>query len=169
MRVERTIIRVKGKGLVAKKVESETSERPLFLSKWCVTTLKERHERRRPSVSLSASSRLRSSICSGACCGTTGLIGSRPTSQPSSRLWDAGCRDGRAMNGPCPNEPTETADLYAEEAAGQGPSTRTGSDRLHRPSCAMSFEASTAGAGCPDVFRRRISGGRDIGPGPWQC
>lgn len=47
VRVERTIIRVKGKGLVAKKVKSETSERPLFLPKWCITMLKERRERRR--------------------------------------------------------------------------------------------------------------------------
>lgn len=43
--VQRTIVRVKGKGLVAKRVKSRASERGLHLPSWCVELLKARRVR----------------------------------------------------------------------------------------------------------------------------
>ena len=45
--VRRTIIRVQGKGLVAKRVKSRASERGLILPPWCVELLRERRVRLR--------------------------------------------------------------------------------------------------------------------------
>lgn len=44
--VQRTIVRVTGKGLVAKRVKSRASERALLLPPWCVELLKARRVRR---------------------------------------------------------------------------------------------------------------------------
>ncbi len=44
--VQRTIVRVTGKGLVAKRVKSRASERALLLPPWCVDLLKARRVRR---------------------------------------------------------------------------------------------------------------------------
>ena len=44
--VRRTIIRVQGKGLVAKRVKSKASERGLIMPSWCIEMLKERRVRR---------------------------------------------------------------------------------------------------------------------------
>lgn len=43
--VQRTIVRVKGKGLVAKRVKSRASERGLMLPSWCVELLRTRRVR----------------------------------------------------------------------------------------------------------------------------
>ena len=43
--VQRTIVRVKGKGLVAKRVKSRASERALLMPPWCVGLLKVRRVR----------------------------------------------------------------------------------------------------------------------------
>lgn len=45
MTVQRTIIRVQGQGLVAKRVKSRASERRLLLPSWCVDLLKARRVR----------------------------------------------------------------------------------------------------------------------------
>lgn len=45
MQVVRTIVPVKGVGLVAKRVKSKTSERPLMLPVWCVEMLRARRVR----------------------------------------------------------------------------------------------------------------------------
>ena len=42
----RTIIRVQGKGLIAKRVKSKASERGLIMPSWCVEMLRERRVRR---------------------------------------------------------------------------------------------------------------------------
>ena len=44
--VHRTIIRVQGKGLIAKRVKSKASERGLIMPSWCVEMLRERRVRR---------------------------------------------------------------------------------------------------------------------------
>lgn len=43
--VQRTIVRVTGKGLVAKRVKSRASERALLIPPWCVELLKARRVR----------------------------------------------------------------------------------------------------------------------------
>ena len=43
--IERTIVPVRGHGLIAKRVKSKTSERPLLLPAWCVELLKARRVR----------------------------------------------------------------------------------------------------------------------------
>ncbi len=43
--VQRTIVRVKGQGLVAKRVKSRASERGLLLPTWCVELLRARRVR----------------------------------------------------------------------------------------------------------------------------
>lgn len=45
LRIERTIVRVKGQGLVAKAPKSTTSARTLLLPPWCVVLLRERRQR----------------------------------------------------------------------------------------------------------------------------
>ena len=44
--VHRTIIRVQGEGLIAKRVKSKASERGLIMPAWCVEMLRERRVRR---------------------------------------------------------------------------------------------------------------------------
>jgi len=45
VRVERTVIRVKGKGLVASRPKSRSSHRVLVLPGWCLTMLEHRRSR----------------------------------------------------------------------------------------------------------------------------
>lgn len=45
VRVERTVVRVKGKGLVASRPKTRSSERVLVLPGWCLTMLQERRAR----------------------------------------------------------------------------------------------------------------------------
>ncbi|MFJ9391020.1 tyrosine-type recombinase/integrase [Nocardioides sp. NPDC101246] len=47
VKFERTVYRVKGKGMVARKVKSAASERPLRLPSWAVSLLKDRRAKLR--------------------------------------------------------------------------------------------------------------------------